>query len=91
MEQNSKVVFHENKDFDPIPRLRPEPKTLTHRVLNLGIVHSAGDAAVIIAILAIIFIAVNIYLFAKAVPPPHTLGEDRLRSGETVPAYTQPR
>ena len=89
MEPPSKVVFHENPGFDPMPIPRPEPPTLARRIMNLGITNSPGDAAIIVAVSASLLIAVNVYLFAKAVPVPPVLGEDRLRVGEVVPAHIQ--
>lgn len=89
MSNSSGVTFHEDPDLDPIPELRPEPPTLTRRILSMGIAASPGDAAILMAIFAAVLIGVNVFLFAQAIPEPPTLGSDVLRPGEAAPVYIE--
>lgn len=83
------VTFHESQDFDDIAIPRPEPHGFAYRLAKSGIVGSPGDAAILIAVSASVVIALNLYLFAKSIPEPPTLGSDALRAGETVPDYVK--
>lgn len=89
MVASTKVTFHENQGFDDIPVARPEPATFSQRLTRMGIAASPADAAIMLAVFATLLIAVNIYLFARAVPEPPALGNDVLRPGEQVPAYVE--
>lgn len=90
MADGPKVVFHENGEREELSIPRSEPRSLAYRLVRMGIARSPADAAIIIAVSAALLVAVNIYLFAKAVPPPlPPLGDDRLRSGEIVPDYVR--
>jgi len=91
MSDSPKVIFNRKEEFDSIPIPRPEPKGIARRLMRAGIVNAPGDAAIVLAILAVILIAANIYVFTKAFPEAPTLGPDVLRAGETVPANSPPR
>ena len=89
MSDEHSVTFHEHREFDEIPIARPEPRGFAYRLAKAGIVSSPGDAAILLAVSASILIALNLYLFAKSIPEPPTLGNDVLRSGETIPDYAK--
>ncbi|MFQ5540933.1 MAG: hypothetical protein ACE5F4_01665 [Candidatus Paceibacteria bacterium] len=84
-----KVVFNENQDTADFKVPRAESKGLTYRLVRMNVVSSPGDAAVLLGVFAVALIAVNIFLFAKSVPPPPVLGNDVPRPGETIPEYVR--
>lgn len=81
-----RVVFEEGQGFDPIPVPRQEVPTMGSALMNAGIVGSRGDAAIVLAVGALILIGVSFYLLISSVKPPPILGADELRPGE-VPGY----
>lgn len=89
MNDAPRVTFHESGEFEALSVPRPEPRSLAYRLVRMGLARSPGDAAIIIAVSAALLIAVNIYLFAKAIPPPPTLGNDVPRPGETMSDYAR--
>lgn len=75
MSEEVNGVEFEEKKADPgeIPALKIEPPTFGEDLMNLGIVKSVGDAAVLMAIFAFLLISVSIYLLATSVHTPSTL------------------
>lgn len=88
-DQPRQVTFHEPQNFDELSIARPEPHGFAYRLARAGIMGTPGDAAILIAVGALLLIAVNFYLFAKSIPEPPVLGADTLRAGETVPDYVK--
>lgn len=84
-----KITFNENTEYNDLSIARPEPKGFAYQLARAGIIKNPSDAAVLLAIVAVVLIGVSIYLFAKSIPEPKVLGEDQLRPGEVVPDYVR--
>ncbi|XKT74423.1 MAG: hypothetical protein ACJKTH_03645 [Patescibacteria group bacterium UBA2163] len=85
----SKITFNENTEYNDLSIARPEPKGFAYQLARTGIIKNPSDAAVLLAVVAMVLIGVSIYLFAQSIPEPKTLGEDQLRPGESVPDYVR--
>lgn len=86
---SDEVIFDEAQKLPSLPEARAKPTTLSDVILHSGVVSSPGDAAILLAVCAMLLIAGSIYFLAASVPPPPTLGADDLRPGETVPNYVR--
>ena len=70
------VAFDEGGTQELVPRPRQEPMTLSRAIMKTGVVSSPGAAAAVLAIGAFLLIVFSLYMFASAVQPAPTLGDD---------------